>query len=91
MRVVPVWLRWVSVLFGLASVPSLWIAVIDAHTATQMTQPSVYIDELTLSAIQRLTYAVICIAVAVLPALWSTFPRGYDVHQSESPVRDSIR
>ena len=91
MRVVPVWLRWVSVLFGLASVPFLWIAVIDAHTATQMTQPSVYIDELTLSAIQRLTYAVICIAVAVLPALWSTFPRGYDVHQSESPVRDSIR
>ena len=91
MRVVPVWLRWVSVLFGLASVPFLWIAVIDAHTATQMTQPSVYIDELTLSAIQRLTYAVICIAIAVLPALWSTFPRGYDVHQSESPVRDSIR
>ena len=40
MRVVPVWLRWVSVLFGLASVPFLWIAVIDAPTATQMTQPS---------------------------------------------------
>ena len=91
MRVVPVWLRWVSVLFGLASVPFLWIAVIDAHTATQMTQPSVMVDGLILSAIQRLTYAVICIAIAVLPAVWSTFSRGYDVHQSESPVRESIR
>ncbi len=91
MRVVPVWLRWVSVLFGLASVPFLWVAVIDAHTATQMTQPSVMVDGLILSAIQRLTYAVICIAIAVLPAVWSTFPRGYDVHQPESPVRESIR
>ena len=91
MRVVPVWLRWVSVLFGLAAVPFLWIAVIDAHTATQMTQPSVIVDGLILSAIQRLTYAVICIAIAVLPAVWSTFPRNYDVHQPERPVRESIR
>jgi hypothetical protein len=91
MRVVPVWLRWVSVLFGLASVPFLWVAVIDAHTATQMTGPGVVVDELMLSAIQRLTYAVICIAIAVLPTVWSTFPRGYDVHRSESPVRESIR
>ena len=85
------WLRWVSVLFGLASVPLLWVAVIDAHTATQMTQPSVMVDGLILSAIQRLTYAVICIAIAVLAAVWSMFPRGYDVHQSESPLRESIR
>ena len=91
MRDVPVWLRWVSGLFGLASVPFLWIAVIDAHAATQMTGPGVVVDELILSAIQRLTYAVICIAIAVLPAVWSTFPRGYDVHQPESSVRESIR
>ena len=65
--------------------------VIDAHTATQMTQPSVMVDDPILSAIQRLTYAVICIAIAVLPAVWSTFPRGYDVHQQESPMRESIR
>ena len=77
-------------LVRLASVPFLWIAVIDAHTATQMTQPSVLVDGLILSAIQRLTYAVICIAIAVLPAVWATFPRGYDDHQSESPVRESI-
>lgn len=91
MRVVPVWLRWVSVLFGLASVPFLWISAIDAHTATKMTGPGVVVDELILSAIQRLTYAVICIAIAALPAVWSTFPRGYDVHQPESPVREPIR
>lgn len=65
--------------------------VIDAHTATQMTQPSVMVDDPILSAIQRVTYAVICIAIAVLPAVWSTFPRGYDVHQQESPMRESIR
>jgi hypothetical protein len=92
MRVVPASLRWVSVLFGLASVPFLWIAVIDAHTATRMTQPSVLVDELILSAIQRLTYAVICIAIAVLPAIWSTFPRRYDSHQlEESPAAEPIR
>jgi hypothetical protein len=78
MRVAPGWLRLVSVLFGLASVPFLWIAVIDAHTATQMTQPSVMVDELTLSAVQRLTYAVICLAIAVLPVVWWTFPRRFD-------------
>ncbi len=78
MRVAPGWLRFVSVLFGLASVPFLWIAVNDAHTATQMTQPSVMVDELTLSAVQRLTYAVICLAIAVLPVVWSTFPRRFD-------------
>jgi hypothetical protein len=81
----------VSVGFALASVPFLWIAVIDAHTATQMAQPSVIVDDLILSAIQRLTYAVICIAIAVLPAVWSTFPRGYDVQHEESPVRESLR
>ena len=91
MRVVPVWLRCVSVVFGLASVPFLWIAVVDVHTATQMTGPGVVVDRLILSAIQRLTYAVICIAIAVLPAVWSTFPRRYDVQQMESPVRESIR
>jgi hypothetical protein len=91
MRVVPVWLRWVSVLFGLASVPFLWIAVIDAHTATQMTGPGVVVDELILSAIQRLTYAVICIAIAVLPAVWSTFPRRYEAHPQETRVRQSTR
>jgi hypothetical protein len=72
-------------LFGLASVPFLWIAVIDAHTATQMTGPGVVVDELTHSSIQRLTYAVICIAIAVLPAVWY---RGYDVHQSWRCVDD---
>ena len=56
-----------------------------------MTQPGVMVDDLILSAVQRLTYAVICIAIAVLPAVWSTFPRGYDVHQPESLVRESIR
>jgi hypothetical protein len=55
-----------------------------------MTGPGVVVDELILSAIQRLTYAVICIAIAVLPAVWSMFPRGYDVNQPESPVRESI-
>jgi hypothetical protein len=81
----------VSVVFGLASVPFLWIAVIDAHTATQMTQPSVMVDELILSAVQRLTYAVICIAIAVLPALWSTFPRRYDAQPQETRVGESTR
>ncbi len=92
MRVVPGWLRWVSVLFGLASVPFLWVAVIDAHTATKMTQPSIFIDDLILSSIQRLTYAVICIAIAVLPAIWSTFPRRFDSPQPQgSPERESIQ
>jgi hypothetical protein len=80
----------VSVVFGLASVPFLWIAVIDSHTATQMGGPGVVVDRLILSSIQRLTYAVICIAIAVLPAVWSTFPRRYDVHEQDSPVREPI-
>ena len=43
-----------------------------------MTQPSVMGDELTLSAVQRLAYAVICLAIAVLPVVWWTFPRRFD-------------
>ncbi len=90
MRAVPGWLRGVSVLFGLAAVPFLWIAVIDALTARQVGQDAFFVDELLLSSIQRLTYAVICIAMAVLPAFWSTFPRRYDVQPQESPARQSV-
>ncbi len=78
MRVVPAWLRWVSVLFGLASVPLLYIAVLDAHTASKIGNDSFDYDDLVLGVVQRLTYAVICLAIAALPALWSTFPRRFD-------------
>lgn len=88
MQDVPVWLRQVSVWFGLASVVFLWIAASDAHTANQL-GPSAISDERILSAVQRLTYAVICIAIAVLPAIWSTFPRRYDLHEQDNPVPES--
>jgi hypothetical protein len=78
MRVAPEWLRWVSVLFGLATVPFLYIAVLDAHTASVVGRESVFYDDLVLGVVKRLTYAVICLAIAVLPAVWSTFPRRFD-------------
>lgn len=78
MRVAPVWLRWMSVLFGLATVPLLYIAVLDAHTASTMGRDSIFYDDLVLGVVKRLTWAVICLAIAALPVIWSMFPRRFD-------------
>lgn len=78
MRVAPVWLRWVSVIFGLAAVPFLYVVLLDAHTASVMGPDFYGHDDLVLGVVTRLTYALICIAIATLPVVWSTFPRGHD-------------
>ena len=93
MRVPPRWLRVVSGIFGLATVPFLYVALLDAHTAATMGPDYYGYDELVLGVIKRVTYAVICLAIALLPVVWWMFPRHFDtpVGTNATPADASSR